>query len=259
MTLIGQYTAHQRYQGFSPRTVNRRAWSLGLWEQHLATNGATVTTATVDHLVTFLARWPSAQSRYSIRSDVHQLYQFIGDCPDPTASLKPPKLARRDATPIPATEVRRLLAQPLRPADRLMVMFAACAGLRVSEIAAVRGEDVDLEGRWLTVTGKGGHRHTLPLAAELAVVLEAWPRHGPLLGMAGGSVSARIRTLFRRHKVVGRPHDLRHSFATETLERTGDVTVVKELMRHAEVATTMRYLRRRRLRHDMVDALYDVA
>ena len=30
-------------------------------------------------------------------------------------------------------------------------------------------------------------------------------------------------------------------------------------MRHAEVATTMRYLRRRRLRHDMVDALYDAA
>ena len=155
------------------------------------TAGRRSTTATVDHLVTFLARWPSAQSRYSIRSDIHQLYQFIAATarrlsrsdrhwtrPEAVPGVTPPRS--------PPPKSAACSPQPLRPADRLMVMLAACAGLRVSEIAAVRGEDVDLEGRWLTVTGKGGHRHTLPLAAELADVLEAWPRHGPLLAMAGG-------------------------------------------------------------------------
>jgi integrase len=262
MTLIRQYTAYQRVQGFSPRTVNRRAWSLGLWQQHLAGRGTTVTTATVDQLETFLARWPSPQSRYSIRSDIHQLYRFIArrrlaDCDDPTEMLEPPRLPRRRATPIDTAAVYTLMGH-LTGSDLLIVMLAALAGLRVSEIAAVRGEDVDLAGRWLTVVGKGNREDLIPLSRQLADELARWPRYGRLLPYrSGGSVGNRIRTLLRRHGIVGRPHDLRHSFANEAMTVSGDnVVKVQRLMRHAEVATTMRYLKPPADLHSVVDAMY---
>ena len=125
MTLIHQYPAHQQVQGFSPRTVDRRIWSLGLWDRHLARRGATVTTATVEHLETFLARWPSPQSRYSIRSDIHQLYRFIAahfpDCADPTDGLDPTKAAPAGGHPDPRRRSPPPARRPStagRPADR---------------------------------------------------------------------------------------------------------------------------------------------
>jgi integrase/recombinase XerD len=265
MTLIDQYTAYQQVQGFSPRTVHRRAWSLGLWARHLADRGASVTTATVEHLMTFLARWPSAQSRYSIRSDVHQLYLFVArwhlaDCEDPTEMLDPPKLPRRRATPIPAAAVRDLIDR-LNGSDRLIVMLAAHAGLRVTEIANVRGEDVDLIGRWLRVIGKGNREDLIPVSHQLADELARWPRRGRLVPYRnGGCVGNRIRTLLRSHGIEGRPHDLRHSFANAAMKRSGqNLVVVKELMRHAQITTTMRYLEPPRIGHDIVDHLYDDA
>lgn len=262
MTLIAQYTAHQRVQGFSPRTVHRRVWSLGLWRRHLADRGACVTTATVDHLESFLARWPSAQSRYSIRSDIHQLYRFIArrhlaDCADPTEMLDAPKLPRRRATPIDAATVAVLVAH-LTGSDRLIVMLAAYGGLRVSEIAAVSGEDVDLAGRWLRVVGKGDREDLIPLSHRLADELARWPRRGRLGPYrSGSSVSNRIRVLLRRHGIDGRPHDLRHSFANEAMAVSGDNLVkVQRLMRHAEIATTMRYLKPPGDLHAVVDGMY---
>jgi integrase/recombinase XerD len=77
---------------------------------------------------------------------------------------------------------------------------------------------------------------------------------------SGIAVGDRIRTLLRRYGIDGRPHDLRHSFATEAVDRSnGNIVLVSKLMRHAEVTTTMRYVRLDRSGHDLVDRLYGAA
>jgi integrase/recombinase XerD len=259
--LIDQYTAHQHVRGFSRRTTDRRAWSLGLWLDFLTIHDAQLATATVEQLETFLARWPSPQSRYSVRSDIHMLCFFAKRRGlldnDPTELLDAPKIPRRRSTPVPAADVRRLLSNATA-ADRLAVLLAAWAGLRISEIAAVRGEHVDLDGRWLTVTGKGGRTDVIPLAAPLAAELANWPRHGRLLPYRDGpAVGCRLRALMRRLGIEARPHDLRHSFANAAMASSHDnVVVVQRLMRHSEIATTMRYVRPEPVAHQVVDALY---
>jgi integrase/recombinase XerD len=257
---ITGFLAHQRIIGRARRTIERRAWSLNLWAEHLGTG-----VATVADVETFLARFPAPQSRYSIRCDIHQLYRWLRrsfpDVVDPTEGLDPITVPRRAASPIHTDEVRRLLDVVDDPADRLVILLAAHAGLRVSEIARVRGEDADLERRWLTVCGKGGHLDVVPISATLAAELARHPRHGRLFTFHNGqAVSARIRRLFRRHGIVGRPHDLRHSFGTEAAEAcNGNIVSVQQLMRHAEVATTMRYVRPRGDLHAVVDRLYSDA
>jgi len=54
--IIAAYSASQRVLGFSNRTVSRRIWSLTSWERHLTDHHATLATATVTHLETFLSR-----------------------------------------------------------------------------------------------------------------------------------------------------------------------------------------------------------
>ena len=265
MPLINAYLSHQRVRGFSERTIDRRRWSLHLWERHLADHDACLSTATVEHLEGFLARWPAPQSRYSIRADIHQLYRFAARrrlmvCPDPTDQLDPPRLPRRRPTPIEVGDVRRLIAT-VAGTDRLIVMLAAHAGLRCSEVAAVHGDHADLERRWLTVCGKGDRTDIVPLSHTLADELARWPRRGPIVPyLNGATVGNRIRTLLRRHGICGRPHDLRHSFGTEANQHAGgDIIAVKQLMRHTEVATTMRYVKPSPLAHTIVDRLYQEA
>ena len=265
MTLINAYLSHQRVRGFSERTIDRRRWSLRLWVEHLDRHHACLSTATVEHLEGFLARWPAPQSRYSIRADIHQLYRFASRrrlmmCPDPTDQLDPPRLPQRRPTPIDPADIRRLITA-IDGHDRLIVMLAAHAGLRCSEIAAVHGEHADLERRWLTVCGKGDRTDLIPLSHGLAGELARWPRRGPIVPyLNGATVGNRIRTLLRRHGIDGRPHDLRHSFGTEANQQAGgDIVAVKGLMRHAEIATTMRYVKPSPLAHTIVDRLYQGA
>jgi len=247
--MLTLYGNHQRVRGFSARTIDRRAWSLALWAQHCHLVDVELGAARPLQVEQFLARWPSPQSRYSVRSDLHQFYAYavanelLGA--DPTDGVPAPKLPRRAASPIDPAVVARLI-DAARGLDRLVLMLAACAGLRISEIAALDGADVDLEHRVLTVrAGKGGSDSTVPIIDELASELERWPSSGRLVPMCGASVGDRIRRLLRRHGVAGRPHDLRHTFATVMAERlNGNLYAVAALMRHAEVATTQRYVPR---------------
>jgi site-specific recombinase XerD len=246
--MLVRYGRQQADRGFSPRTIERRAWSLALWCEHCHLAGVDIDTAGMLDVEDFLARWPSPQSRYSVRSDLHQFYVFaivrglLDD--DPTAKVPAPKVPKRASTPIDPAVVARLI-DASTGLDRMVLMLAACAGLRISEIAGLDAADVDLEHRVLTVRcGKGGSDSTVPVVDELAVELARWPSSGRLVPMLGASVGDRIRRLLRRHGVAGRPHDLRHTFAAVIHDRLGNLYEVSVLMRHAEVATTQRYVRR---------------
>ena len=246
-------------RGFSARTVDRRTWTLCRWLPYL--DGRALADASAVDVEAFLARLPSAQTRYSLRSDLAMFYRWAirrGLLEnDPTVDTDPPKVPRRLPTPVAAAEVRHLL-DTLDGVDRLAVMLAARAGLRVSEIAALRGEDIDLEQRRITVrAGKGGSDGTVPLAAELAAELAGWPRQGRLIDLNGPAVAERIRRAFRRHGIAGRPHDLRAAFATAAADASGgNIVLVQQLMRHAEIATTMRYVAVDPAGTDIVDRLF---
>lgn len=149
------YCAHQRVRGFSRRTIQRRTWALRLWAEYVEASGG-LAAATVDQLETFLSRWAAATSRQAVRSDVRQFHRWAVERgtlhSDPTEKLPAPKLPRRAPTPIATHDVRRLI-DTARGGDRLAIMLWAYAGLRASEIAGLRGEDIDLPARRLVVRG----------------------------------------------------------------------------------------------------------
>lgn len=259
---VGLYLSGLVVAGRSRRTIERRRWSLGLWAGHLERAGLALEAATVWDVEAFLARWPAAQSRQSIRSDLVQLHRWMVRrglaSENPVELVDAPRVPSRAATPIQPDDVVRAIASAPAPV-RLMVMLMAYAGLRCSEVAALRAEDVDVPGRLIVVrSGKGGDDATVPMADELAAELERWPSRGRLFpGVKGNGVGARIRRLFRRLDIEGRPHDLRHSFGTMAAVRSsGDMKLVQDLMRHKAITTTSRYVRYHPRGHDVVNGMY---
>jgi integrase/recombinase XerC len=235
-------------------------------------------TATLHDLRRFLAQLSTlGYARASVARRVGAIHTFYRWAvanghvrSDPAALLGRPKVASRlpvvlrvpeaaalVETPEPATadEVGRAVA--LR--DRAILELMYGSGLRVSEVAGLTIDRVDLGRGRVVVLGKGSKERDLPLSDPARDALAAWVREGrPVMAGDGqralflnrrkGSLGVRdIRRLVGRYggaALAGRritPHTLRHSFATHLLEGGADIRAVQELLGHASVATTQRY------------------
>ncbi len=166
-------------------------------------------------------------------------------------------------------EVRALLAAPNRHTpgglrDRAMLHLAYTAGLRASELLAVRMDDFP-DGSFSSVRifGKGRRERVLPLWKETQCAIRAWlavrpGRVGPELFLnRDGRRMTRDGFAYRLRQHVATaerstpsiaakhvtPHVLRHSCAMHTLQATGDIRKVALWLGHASIQTTDVYLR----------------
>ncbi|OMC11748.1 hypothetical protein A5735_15090, partial [Mycolicibacter heraklionensis] len=168
-----------------------------------------------------------------------------------TEDLPRPREPRGEPRPLSTDQLQQILNRSMRRRSRVMILLAAFAGLRVSEIAKVRGEDVDLDGGMLHVTGKGGVQASIPLHPLLADAAATMPSHGywfpanatrPDEHMLGKSVSHNISLICERAGVPGgTAHRLRHWYGTSLLHDGADVRTVQTLLRHSSLTTTQRY------------------
>lgn len=126
---------------------------------------------------------------------------------------------------------------------RAMVMLPRYAGLRLEEIA--RSHTRDREGDMLRVLGKGDKERVVglnePLLAALRV-LERDRRGHYFPGLRGEHMhKMSINKIITR--ITGwNPHSLRHACATQAYRETGDLRAVQDMLGHASLATTQRYL-----------------
>ena len=140
------------------------------------------------------------------------------------------------------------------PQHRLYFLLCARAGLRSSEAARVRREDIiwrDGQPAILRVIGKGDKEALLPLAPSLRRALarepdgEGWLFPGYKTHIVDRQARYWLGAAARRAGIARKkahPHALRHSFATHLLRQGVDLRSIQELMRHSSLSTTEIYL-----------------
>jgi integrase/recombinase XerD len=184
---------------------------------------------------------------------------------DPTATLSPPKRARKLPHVLTRGEVERLISQPrgtepaaLRDRALLEVMYAC--GLRASEAIGLELADVDLDDAVLRARGKGSKERVVPVGQAALRALRRYLERGrPALvkgsaepavfvNFRGGSLTRQgLYKIVRRHAATAglaermSPHTLRHTFATHLLAGGCDLRSVQEMLGHADVSTTQVY------------------
>jgi site-specific recombinase XerD len=157
-------------------------------------------------------------------------------------------------------EQDRLLA-PLRDSDRpiklrnlALLRLMLDAGLRVSEAAGLRQDDLDLDTGYLLVHGKGRKQRgvwvngeTLRLLKKYLATLNGRFSNGWLFCTRGGHrisrhyVYALLKRLGKQAGLKVYPHLLRHSFATDLLRQTKNLRLVQKALGHANITTTTIY------------------
>lgn len=169
---------------------------------------------------------------------------------NPMIKLPPPRYPERVPRPVADRDLVGLLATPMHHRTRIMILLAALEGLRVSEIARVRGEDIDICGPKIYVVGKRAKQDWLPLHPILVEASQTMPLRGwwfPANNRRPGdhihskSVSDIIGSAMRRAGARGTPHGLRHWTGSTLLDDGADLRTIQELLRHKQLTTTAIY------------------
>jgi len=184
---------------------------------------------------------------------------------DPTSLIDSPKLWKKIPEALSMNEVDALLAQPdIRDRqgvrDRAILEALYATGMRVSEAAGLKLDNLNLDIGFLRCIGKGNKERVVPLGKKAIASIKKYmeisrPRllknrqsDFLFLNRSGGSLSRQsIWKLIKRYarqariKKSIRPHTLRHSFATHLLERGADLRSVQEMLGHANISTTQIY------------------
>lgn len=181
---------------------------------------------------------------------------------NPAVDVRAPKSGRRLPRVADVDQLSQLLDaspdDPLEVRDLCMFELMYSSGLRLSELADLNLDSLDLRAGEVRVVGKGNKERVLPVGRKAVDAIRAWLSVRPELAPEGEKavfVSRRGDRLSRRsiQSRLGRwgitrgadqklhPHLLRHSFASHMLESSGDLRAVQELLGHADIATTQVY------------------
>ncbi len=244
----------------------------------------------------FLGRGNLSRSAVQLRfSALRSFYKFLvrrGKLPDsPIKDIALPKKEKRLPQFLTVDQTAGLLEAPLhelteaqkgdegidpapylRDAAILEVIYSC--GLRVSEMCALRAQDLELSERLIRVRGKGKKERQLPIGTPAITAIERYwsalehPPTGELPVFLAhpdkpNPIYPRIVQLRLKHYLAAAeldptltPHKLRHSYATHLLDAGADLRSVQELLGHENLATTQIYTH---LTTDRLKKVYDAA
>jgi integrase/recombinase XerD len=225
----------------------------------------------------FLRRSPDTATSEDVRSfQLHMAKQQIGaptinsaiaalrfffnvtlERPDLVRHLKTVHEPRKAPVVLSQEEMVRLLEAAPGLKYRAAFSVAYGAGLRVSEVVALKVSDIDSERMTLRVEqGKGQRDRYVMLSPQLLDVLREWrraaqpwawlfPGQNPVNPMTARQLGRAVHAAAREAGIAKRvsPHTLRHSFATHLLEQNVDIRVIQVLLGHAKLETTALYTR----------------
>jgi len=246
---------------------------LAFWEENQP--GQPLHLATYRHLRSFLAATLKGRSKATLARKLSALRTFFkflqrrGQVDQNPARLAPTPKAEK---PLPhflsVDEVFHLLDQAggevsfQSRRDRAILEMFYSAGLRLSELAGLSLADLDMAQGLVRVWGKGSKERLAFLGQPARVAFDAYlplreeflqkknsSAKALFLNNRGGRLSSRqvARVVEGWSRVAGlpaklNPHALRHSFATHLLEGQADLRAVQELLGHASISSTQRYL-----------------
>ena len=184
----------------------------------------------------------------------HRFFEFTASrhpgVGDPTMDIEDLTVTKTE--PRILTEVE--LFSPVQAAKRsgereiLLVLLILDTGIRVGEVSSMTAASI--RDRWLHVVGTVGPRR-VPITPSLAHRIVAHAEDGVIWRGRGGqpmkvdAIKKIYHGLFERAGIEGKrrgPHTLRHTYATRFIEAGGGVVSLKEILGHASIMMTYRYV-----------------
>lgn len=145
-------------------------------------------------------------------------------------------------------EEQKQLFNAIKDVDFLnLVKFALYTGMRRGEILSLKWENIENDFIQI-LDSKSGKSRKIPKVGNLKLLLEQIPHENEYVfynkqtGTRFFDIKRQFSTAIKNAGITDfRFHDLRHTAATRMVRAGIDLVVVKELLGHANIQTTMRY------------------
>ncbi|MFW9992618.1 MAG: site-specific tyrosine recombinase/integron integrase [Candidatus Odinarchaeota archaeon] len=192
---------------------------------------------------------------------IRSLYKFLEKEKvidhNPAAAIETPKVPKSLPKTITVEEVKNLLEAAESSRNRLILLLLYSTGLRVSELASLKVNDIQFDENLVKVVrGKGSKDRIVPINENVATILKEYiersadsrkdnsvfiNKYG--LGLTARSIQRIVKTSKERAELDKKvtPHVLRHAFATHLIEGGCDIRVIQELLGHSSLSTTQIY------------------
>jgi len=185
---------------------------------------------------------------------------------NPMEKLKLPKVPHKVIATFTPEQLKKMidrldLHRPREFRDYTIILLFLDTGIRLSELANLRGEDVDFKQSCLFVTGKGSKERIVPVGTQVRRLLWRYintfrpepnvPENTSLFLTAGGNLLKRgaIRLMISRIGVrVGisgvrcSAHTFRHTFAKQYLMQGGDIFSLQRILGHSSLEMVKVYV-----------------
>ena len=278
---VAEYLAHlEKERQVSPHTVSAYARDLGAFVDFCGRHyGGAWSWETVDRLGMRgylgelqrrgLAKRSAARALSALRSFYRYLQEHQGVAANPARGTRSPRLEKRLPVYLEKARTEKLFAEAEARAksgdfgalrDFAILELFYSSGLRLSELAGLNIEDLDLLADQVKVRGKGRKERIVPVGGRAVQALRRYferrdgitggrgtARRAVFVNLRGGRLTPRsiqrsMHRLFDTLHVDGlRVHSLRHTFATHMLDAGADLRAVQELLGHASLSTTQIY------------------
>lgn len=184
-------------------------------------------------------------------------------------NLKPDSpLTQKEIEKIKIACEKRTIKEELRTRDKAMVYFMLSTGVRVTEMCGITIKDIDLANRNVLIHGKGSKDRYVVYDEATEERLRMYINERSDLNISeerilGNALAYLFASADERHKQLNKsgieaefrklrdiaaiprlhPHLMRVTFATRLAEKNVPINVIAELMGHASITTTQRYIR----------------
>lgn len=152
--------------------------------------------------------------------------------------------------PLTAEEADKLANACESAEEKLVVWTLLDTGLRVSELCALRPQNIAWQSRELRVRGKGGphgkssKQRAVPMSPRIRALLEPYFAYKNEWFIGERQVQKLVKKIADRARLTREvtPHVLRHTFATLALQKGISLAAVKKILGHDRLSTTAIYL-----------------
>lgn len=244
-------TTKLKLLGLSNRTIGSYSFFLKPFLESIE-NPEKITLEQIESFSAGLIDKYSNKSRSLAISSLRFFFKRVVDRPDIYVKLEVPKKEKKLPVVLSTEEVKSLINSCQSKKTQLIIKMLYSSGLRVSELANLKVEDLDFQQHigWVR-GGKGRKDRLFQISESLSKHLVKWlakhPNNKYLFSESMPMSKRNIQSLVKRtakkagiNKRVS-PHTLRHSFATHLLEGGANLLVIQQLLGHENVETTKIY------------------
>ena len=261
-TAIARFRAYLERRQFSAHTIASYTLDLHLFFTEVTVPVAQVSFREVDQFVE--SQHQHARAWATINRRLNALKHFFDFCLEQQLvggnPVKPSHFVRR-GRPLPKAlsreQVQRLFAQIAHPMDRALFLVMLRCGLRVSEAAQLKLDQIDWDQQALRVVqGKGRKdRHVYLSPDAVASVQQClaqhpgerakgyvfWNRKRQAQPLSVKAIQKKMERYAKAAGIAASCHSLRHTFASNLLEHGAEVVTIRDFLGHSQIASSERY------------------